>query len=277
MLDAVCFAAERITGEGYLQLALDRKPFALVADTIQDQLQFVPAAEIPVGDEPRGCVLNEKGTRLLVANHTDGSVSIIDTKTDMEGRFKITVMPGAGVVNFQTYGGSYERAKATQEPAATGERSRTESGTTRCNQNRRTRQSFFQPVKRPALPVTRDSTWARNGIDHFVLSRLKKEGIAPSAAADRVTLIRRLFLDLLGLPPTPAEVAAFLADASANAYEKLVDRLLDSLRAAHVKQYVSLTDLTAIHALTKHLDAALGQLMGVTDRDATRSRRAALR
>ena len=75
--------------------------------------------------------------------------------------------------------------------------------------------------KRPRLPNVR----ASNPIDKFVLARLQKEGLKPSPAADRVTLIRRVTLDLIGLPPTPAEVDAFVNDRSPNAYEKVVDRL----------------------------------------------------
>jgi uncharacterized protein DUF1553/uncharacterized protein DUF1549/cytochrome c len=86
----------------------------------------------------------------------------------------------------------------------------------------------FQPVKRPPLPETKQPDWARNGIDRFILARLEKERIAPSPEADKATLIRRLSLDLTGLPPSPGEVDAFLADTSARAYERLVDRLLDS-------------------------------------------------
>jgi len=86
----------------------------------------------------------------------------------------------------------------------------------------------FQPVKRPPLPMVKDQAWPRNAIDHFVLARLEKEGIAPSPEADQVTLIRRLTLDLTGLPPTVAEVDAFHQDTSPRAYETLVDRLLDS-------------------------------------------------
>ena len=86
----------------------------------------------------------------------------------------------------------------------------------------------FQPPKRPALPDVADKDWCRNPIDRFVLARLEKEGIAPSPEADRVTLIRRLSLDLLGLPPSPKEVDDFVADQSPDAYEKLVDRLLAS-------------------------------------------------
>ena len=87
--------------------------------------------------------------------------------------------------------------------------------------------SFIAPV-RPGLPAVKDQQWCRNPIDHFILSRLESEGLAPSAEADKVTLLRRLYLDLIGLPPRPEEVNAYLADASADAYQKVVDRLLDS-------------------------------------------------
>lgn len=86
----------------------------------------------------------------------------------------------------------------------------------------------YVPSRRPALPEVHQPAWVHNGIDHFVLARLEKEGLAPSAEADRATLIRRVSLDLIGLPPTLPEVDAFLADQSSDAYEKVVDRLLDS-------------------------------------------------
>ncbi len=86
----------------------------------------------------------------------------------------------------------------------------------------------FQPVKRPLEPAVRQSSWVVNPIDSFVLSRLETEGISPSVAADRATLLRRVSLDLTGLLPTPSEVRAFLMDNSPNAYEKQVDRLLAS-------------------------------------------------
>ena len=88
----------------------------------------------------------------------------------------------------------------------------------------------FIPPERPALPPVSDPEWVRNPIDHFVLSRLDAEGLGPSAEADRATLLRRVTLDLTGLPPTPAELAAFLGDDSPDAYEKAVDRLLGSPR-----------------------------------------------
>ncbi len=90
----------------------------------------------------------------------------------------------------------------------------------------------FIPPERPELPQLEDNGWARNGLDHFVLQRLEKEGLDPSPAADPATLIRRMTLDLTGLPPTPAEVDAFLTDSSPDAYEKVVDRLLQSPRYA---------------------------------------------
>jgi len=89
--------------------------------------------------------------------------------------------------------------------------------------------SFVTPV-RPAPPPVKDQAWLRNPIDNFVLARLEREGLKPSPEADRVTLLRRVSLDVTGLPPTPAEVSAFLRDRSPRAYEKVVDRLLGSPR-----------------------------------------------
>lgn len=86
----------------------------------------------------------------------------------------------------------------------------------------------FTPPVRPTLPEVKNQAWVKNPIDTFVLARLEKEGLKPAPEADRVTLLRRLSLDLIGLPPTPEEVDAFVADKSPNAYEKQVDRLLAS-------------------------------------------------
>ena len=88
----------------------------------------------------------------------------------------------------------------------------------------------FQPINRPPLPQISDSKWPRNSLDHFILARLEKEKLSPSGEADRRTLIRRIHFDLIGLPPTPEEVAAFVADKDPLAYEKLADRLLASPR-----------------------------------------------
>jgi hypothetical protein len=86
----------------------------------------------------------------------------------------------------------------------------------------------YVPPKKLPPPAVKDAAWPANWVDHFVLARLEKEGLAPSPEADRRTLIRRLTFDLTGLPPTPAEVDAFVADTDPKAYEKLVDRLLAS-------------------------------------------------
>ncbi len=86
----------------------------------------------------------------------------------------------------------------------------------------------FVPPRRPAAPKVARANWPRNPIDHFLLARLEKEGLPPAPEAGRVTLLRRLALDLTGLPPGIEEVDAFLGDRSANAYEKQVERLLAS-------------------------------------------------
>jgi hypothetical protein len=88
----------------------------------------------------------------------------------------------------------------------------------------------YETPQRPALPPVKNVTWPRNGIDHFVLARLEQEGLNPAAEASKETLIRRVSLDLIGLPPTLQEVDAFLADAAPDAYERLVERLLSSPR-----------------------------------------------
>jgi mono/diheme cytochrome c family protein len=88
----------------------------------------------------------------------------------------------------------------------------------------------FVVPNQAALPKVADAAWVANPIDQFVLARLEQEKLKPSPAADRATLIRRVSLDLIGLPPTPAEVDDFIADTSSDAYSKLVDRLLASPR-----------------------------------------------
>jgi hypothetical protein len=87
--------------------------------------------------------------------------------------------------------------------------------------------AYVKPV-RPALPAVKDRAWPRNPIDCFIAAGHEAQGFSPSPEADRRTLIRRLSFDLLGLPPTPAEVAAFVNDRSSQAYEQVVDRLLSS-------------------------------------------------
>ena len=88
----------------------------------------------------------------------------------------------------------------------------------------------FTAPARPTLPEVRDVRWPRNAIDYFILSRLEQQGLRPSPEAGKESLIRRLSLDLIGLPPTPADVDAFMADDSPDAYERVVARLLASPR-----------------------------------------------
>ena len=89
--------------------------------------------------------------------------------------------------------------------------------------------AYVKPV-RPRPPEVKDRAWVRNPIDAFILARLEKEGLKPSPEASKENLIRRVTLDLIGLPPSPDEVEAFVADRSPGAYEKVVDRLLASPR-----------------------------------------------
>ena len=88
----------------------------------------------------------------------------------------------------------------------------------------------FVPPQRPAPPQVSDSSWTRQGMDYFVLGRLEEQGLAPSPAAEKSRILRRVTLDLTGLPPSLEELDAFLSDKSPDAYERVVDRLLASPR-----------------------------------------------
>jgi hypothetical protein len=92
----------------------------------------------------------------------------------------------------------------------------------------RTSHWSFQPIKRPPPPTVKDMTWGNSTIDAFIMKRLEAEGISPSPPAPRATLIRRLYFDLVGLPPAPEEVNAFLNDQRPDAYRQLVERVLAS-------------------------------------------------
>ncbi len=88
----------------------------------------------------------------------------------------------------------------------------------------------FQKVTSPAVPQVKNAAWVRTPVDAFILAKLEEKGISPNAAADKATLLRRVSLDLTGLPPTPEELQSFLSDTSPQGYEKVVDRLLASPR-----------------------------------------------
>jgi hypothetical protein len=107
----------------------------------------------------------------------------------------------------------------------------------------------FVPPERPPLPAVKTRKWARNEIDTFVLARLEHEKMQPSPEADKATLIRRVTLDLTGLPPTIPEVDAFLADRSPEAYSKVVDRLLNS---PHYGEHMARYWLDAVRYADSH-------------------------
>ncbi len=86
----------------------------------------------------------------------------------------------------------------------------------------------YQPLARPELPTVRKSRWVRNPIDRFILAELETAELPHAPEANKIALIRRVTFDLTGLPPSPSEVAAFVGDSRPDAYERLVDRLLES-------------------------------------------------
>jgi hypothetical protein len=88
----------------------------------------------------------------------------------------------------------------------------------------------LRPLQKPQLPAVRDKDWVRTPIDRFILGKLEQNKLEPSVPADKRTLLRRVYFDLIGLPPTPEEIRAFLEDRSPDAYEKVVGRLLRSPR-----------------------------------------------
>ncbi len=88
----------------------------------------------------------------------------------------------------------------------------------------------YQPLRRPTLPAVRDEQWPASPVDYFLMARWDAAGLSPAAPADRRTLLRRVYYDLLGLPPTFEEVEAFMSDPAPDAYERVVDRLLASPR-----------------------------------------------
>src|SRR5262249_36713033 len=97
-------------------------------------------------------------------------------------------------------------------------------------QKRKMEHWAWQPIQLSAVPAVRDAAWAQSPVDAFILSRLEAKGLKPAERADRRRLLRRVTFDLVGLPPTPEEINAFLKDDSPEAFAKVVDRLLDSPR-----------------------------------------------
>src|SRR5260221_9650517 len=102
------------------------------------------------------------------------------------------------------------------------------TGATKLAANLNKKHWAWLPVKKPAVPEVKDSTWCKTPIDQFIVAKLEEKDLKPNPPADKRTLIRRATFDLIGLPPTPAEVDDFLKDESPDAFAKVVDRLLAS-------------------------------------------------
>ena len=124
----------------------------------------------------------------------------------------------------------------------------------------------FQPPRRFTIPPVQRHAWCHNAIDRFVLARLEREGLAPAAEADRITLLRRLSLDLIGLPPSPEEIDVFLADREPAAYERQVDRLLASPHYGEQQQTLaSIWPVTPIRMASMSMRRALVALSRLGD------------
>lgn len=95
-------------------------------------------------------------------------------------------------------------------------------------QQRKKEHWVWQPIEKPAVPQVRDTSWPSNDVDHFILHQLEQKNLGPARAASRTALVRRLYFDLIGLPPSPDEVDEFLRDETPTALQTLVDRLLAS-------------------------------------------------
>ncbi len=141
---------------------------------------------------------------------TAGQIGLLRAWIDAGAKYPA----GVALVNTNTSAESAEAAETEKIAAAVLERGRNHWA--------------FKPPARPPLPRVKDTAWAKTPIDAFVLARLEKEGLAPAPEADKATLLRRVSLDLTGLPPTLQELDAFLADKAPDAYAKQVERLLKS-------------------------------------------------
>jgi hypothetical protein len=137
---------------------------------------------------------------------------------------------GDGVSNLLELLSGHFPGDATDKPT-TGEVAEARKTLAAFRAYRKTRSwNPFEEVKRPAVPAVRNTSWMRNPVDAFLAAEHAKRGLTPRPEAPRHILLRRVYLDLIGLPPTRPELSAFLADPSDEAYEKVVDRLLDSVR-----------------------------------------------
>ncbi|MEZ6056847.1 MAG: PSD1 and planctomycete cytochrome C domain-containing protein [Planctomycetaceae bacterium] len=149
-------------------------------------------------------------------------VELIEHTSDPKMPFKKPKMPAAEIALVRKWidlGAPYDKPLVDASSAPPAEMKVTDSD----------RQFWsFRPLARVTPPVVKDKSWPRTDIDRFVLAKQEEMGLHPNGVASRKTLIRRATFDLTGLPPTPDEVTAFVNDSDPNAYDKLIDRLLDS-------------------------------------------------
>ncbi|NUN97556.1 MAG: DUF1553 domain-containing protein [Candidatus Omnitrophica bacterium] len=165
------------------------------------------------GKEPLVAPGNPEGSKLIRVTRHDGEVRMPPQGKLPEGVFQ-------ALVEWVERGADWPEDSPILAPL---------SNTERLAHARETHWAF-RPVVKPALPKVRNEPWIRSPIDRFILAKMEEHGIDPSPPSDRAGLLRRVTYDLIGLPPTFAEVQGFVADPSPDAYEKVVDRLLASPR-----------------------------------------------
>jgi cytochrome c553 len=163
------------------------------------------------GDTGPAVVPGKPGESLLMK-----AVRYTDTELKMPPKGKLTEAVVADLEKWIAMGAPDPREKTSTVVGSTA------------NAKPRSGHWAYQPVKRFPVPTTKDEVWARNEVDRFILAKLEEKGLPPSGDADRRTLIRRVYFDLIGLPPRPEEIDAFVQDESAEAFVRVVDRLLAS-------------------------------------------------
>ena len=182
----------------------------------------------------------QRDIRPILSNHcfpchgADEGSRAADLRLDLRSeavRLK-AIVPGKPAESLLVHRITTENAEEQMPPAETGKPLTTEqiSLLQRWIEQQAEYQEHwsFSRVQRPEIPATRTDPWCRNDIDAFILQRLQQAGLTPSVEADRETLIRRLYLDLLGLLPSPGDVERFLQDSDPQAWESLVDRVLQN-------------------------------------------------
>ena len=174
-------------------------------------------------DTPEGITRGGEGGAVLAPGNPDGSrliQAVRHTLADlkMPPKSKLKDQQIADLTDWVKQGAPMPAAAAAPAAPARVEADLTEA-----------RKAWqYQKPQDPPVPAVKNATWCRSPVDNFVLARLEAKGLAPAAPADRRTLLRRATVDLTGLPPTPEEVEAFVADKSADAFAKVIDRLLAS-------------------------------------------------